>query len=54
MAIRVEFEGTFSDRSEAAEALEDAAYRVRRGEYSAQQPASANPMVFVTEGDDDD
>lgn len=47
--ILIDFSGTFEDRKEAARALDDAAEKVRRGDWQASQNRCANPKLFITE-----
>lgn len=54
MAVEISVEGKFASRQEAADALEEVASRIRRGEYCAQAHRDDNPVVFVIGGWDDD
>ena len=53
MGVNVSIEGVFADRDEAADAVAEVARQIRSGSFSAQAHASDNPVVFVTDGDDD-
>lgn len=54
MPICVEVDGQFETREEASQALREAARMVDSGMWIASQPSRANPMIFITEVDEDE